>query len=75
VGEVSLTGEVRPVPGLEKRVRAARELGFDRMIGPRDDSSPRDEKSAEPGPSMPGFTAVLLIQEAVKAVFSHPTAQ
>ncbi|MBE3065358.1 MAG: DNA repair protein RadA, partial [Spirochaetes bacterium] len=75
VGEVSLTGEVRPVPGLEKRVRAARELGFDRMIGPRDDSSPRDEKSAEPGPSMPGFTAVSLIQEAVKAVFSHPTAQ
>jgi DNA repair protein RadA/Sms len=70
VGEVSLTGEVRPVPGLEKRVRAARELGFDRVIGPRDDSVPRNEKGAEPVASAPGFTAVSLIQEAVKAVFA-----
>ncbi len=75
VGEVSLTGEVRPVPGLEKRVRAARELGFDRVIGPRDESVPRDEKGSEPVASAPVFTAVSLIQEAVKTVFSHPAAQ
>jgi DNA repair protein RadA/Sms len=75
VGEVSLTGEVRPVPGLEKRVRAARELGFDRVIGPRDDSVPRNEKGAEPVASAPGFTAVSLIQEAVKAVFAQQAAK
>ncbi len=74
VGEVSLTGEVRPVPGLEKRVRAARELGFDRVIGPREEGGPRDAKSAEPAASAPGFTAVSLIQEAVKAVFAQKPA-
>ncbi len=74
VGEVSLTGEVRPVPGLDKRVRAARELGFDRVIGPREENGPRDGKSAEPAASIPGLTAVSLIQEAVKAVFAGKTA-
>jgi DNA repair protein RadA/Sms len=63
-GEVSLTGEVRPVPGLEKRAKACRELGFERLVGPAagDDS---------PGASTEGaaLIAVQIVKEAVKAVF------
>jgi DNA repair protein RadA/Sms len=35
-GEVSLLGEVRPVPGLERRLREAARLGFERAIVPVD---------------------------------------
>ena len=61
IGEVSLTGEVRPVPGLEKRFRACRELGFDRLVGPGGaDSEP---------PQGAAFTGVQRVKEAVRAVF------
>ncbi len=33
-GEVSLAGEVRPVSGIEKRLRACLEMGFSPLIGP-----------------------------------------
>ncbi len=39
-GEVSLLGEVRPVPGLERRLREAARLGFERAIVPHDASLP-----------------------------------
>jgi DNA repair protein RadA/Sms len=64
-GEVSLTGEVRPVPGLEKRLRACRELGFTALIGPED--------AGEEGPRDASFTGVSLIKDAVRAVFAGPT--
>jgi DNA repair protein RadA/Sms len=66
VGEVSLTGEVRPVPGLAKRVRAAWELGFEKVICPA-------AREAEDGESPPadGVVPVSLIQEAVKAAFGR----
>jgi DNA repair protein RadA/Sms len=35
-GEVSLLGEVRPVPGLERRLREAARLGFRRALVPED---------------------------------------
>jgi len=35
IGEIGLTGEVRPVTGLDRRVREARRLGFTRAIVPR----------------------------------------
>ena len=61
IGEVSLTGEVRPVPGLEKRFRACRELGFDRLVGPGGaDSEP---------PQGASFSGVAQVKEAVRAVF------
>jgi DNA repair protein RadA/Sms len=63
IGEVSLTGEVRPVPGLEKRSRACKELGFDRLIGPGGAES-------EP-PQGTSFTGVQLVKEAVQAVFGE----
>jgi len=61
IGEVSLTGEVRPVPGLEKRFRACKELGFDRLVGPGGAES-------EP-PQGSSFTGVVLVKEAVRVVF------
>jgi predicted ATP-dependent serine protease len=56
VGEVSLTGEVRPVPGMEKRVRACRDLGYGTVVGPAEGAGP-------------GVTPVPLIREAVRVVF------
>ncbi len=61
IGEVSLTGEVRPVPGLEKRARACRELGFERLIGPGGVEAEVPDDSS--------FTGVQLVKEAVRAVF------
>jgi DNA repair protein RadA/Sms len=61
IGEVSLTGEVRPVPGLEKRSRAAREMGFDSLLGP-------GGPDAEIPEGVP-FTGVQRVQEAVRAAF------
>jgi DNA repair protein RadA/Sms len=34
-GEVGLSGEVRHVPFLEKRISEAKKLGFETVIGPR----------------------------------------
>ena len=61
IGEVSLTGEVRPVPGLEKRSRACRELGFDSLVGPGGAEGLPPEGAA--------YTGVGLVKEAIKAVF------
>jgi DNA repair protein RadA/Sms len=61
IGEVSLTGEVRPVPGLEKRSRACRELGFDALVGP----GGAEELPADGA----AYTGVALVKEAVRAVF------
>jgi len=61
IGEVSLTGEIRPVPGLEKRSRACREMGFGRLIGPA---------AGDAGtPDATSYLGVELVREAVVAVF------
>ena len=41
IGEVGLLGELRPVAGLERRLREAARLGFDRAIVPRPGAWPR----------------------------------
>jgi DNA repair protein RadA/Sms len=64
IGEVSLTGEVRPVPGLEKRSRACREMGFGRLIGPAATDADM--------PDATGYHGVELVREAVIAVFGGP---
>jgi DNA repair protein RadA/Sms len=63
-GEVSLTGEVRPVPGLEKRFRACRDLGYTTLVGPAESSDTDQETGKDPG-----FTRVGLVQDAVRSVF------
>ena len=45
LGEVGLLGELRPVPRLERRLREAARLGFDRAIVPRGRAAP----TAPPG--------------------------
>jgi DNA repair protein RadA/Sms len=46
-GELSLTGEIRPVRRLAGRVKTAKGLGFDRFIGPEEGAETvRDIKSA-----------------------------
>ncbi|HET6450929.1 MAG TPA: magnesium chelatase domain-containing protein, partial [Spirochaetia bacterium] len=68
-GEVSLTGEVRPVTGMEKRARACRELGFETLIGP----TPADDAPAGPADGAALIASrivpVALVTDAVRAVF------
>jgi DNA repair protein RadA/Sms len=61
IGEVGLLGELRPVAGLERRLREAARLGFDRAIVPR---ATRDATwSAPPGMEV---SAVGSLGEAVE---------
>jgi len=59
-GEVSLAGEIMKVPGLEKRVRAAREMGYTRLIGPGNGSA---------GP-VECLVSVSTVARAVKTAFA-----
>ncbi len=36
-GELSLAGEIRPTPFMSRRIKTAREMGFDKLIGPVSD--------------------------------------
>ncbi|MDR1318037.1 MAG: DNA repair protein RadA [Treponema sp.] len=48
-GELSLTGEVRPVRRLASRVKAAQNLGFKDFLGPLPESSDTENPAAENG--------------------------
>jgi len=61
-GEVSLTGEVRPVPGIEKRARACRDMGFPSLMGPGGHGADRPETG--------DWSGVELVQEAVRLAFA-----
>jgi DNA repair protein RadA/Sms len=56
LGEVSLAGEVRRVPQLERRIRTALDMGFGRVIGP---------VPAE-GPAPAGYEPAASVAEAVR---------
>jgi len=60
-GELSLAGEVRPIPHVRRRVKACREMGFTRFIGPE---GLREEKQEEDG-----FVRVQGIKQGISAVF------
>ena len=62
VGEVTLAGEVRPVGHLERRVRTARELGFETVVGPGRSREPLNAASTR-------WTAARDLSGAIKAVF------
>ena len=40
VGEVGLTGEIRSIPNIEKRLKALKKLGFNTCYVPKKNSSP-----------------------------------
>lgn len=61
-GELSLAGEVRPARRMRGRARAARALGFDRVLGPEDGAG-----QAEPTEA---WIPVRGVAEAVKELFS-----
>jgi DNA repair protein RadA/Sms len=65
IGEVGLLGELRPVTGLERRLREARRLGFARAIVPRDPRS----RGAATDIAIDGVTIVAVgtLREAVEA--------
>jgi DNA repair protein RadA/Sms len=61
-GEVSLAGELRPVPHIEHRIRSAEEMGFSHVIGP---ILNKEEKAI--GVTYKGMTTV---QQAVRTAFT-----
>ncbi len=65
IGEVGLLGELRSVAGIERRLREAARLGFDRAIVPR---SARGAPSA----AVPGMEVVAVgsLREAIEAAFA-----
>jgi DNA repair protein RadA/Sms len=61
IGEVGLLGELRPVGGLERRLRESSRLGFNRAIVPR-----ATRESASPPPAGMEVVAVGSLAEAVE---------
>jgi DNA repair protein RadA/Sms len=57
-GEISLSGEVRPVSRMDSRLKEAAKLGFRRALGPGE---------AEP-PAGVGFTGTSRLAEAVRRI-------
>jgi DNA repair protein RadA/Sms len=60
-GELSLAGEIRPVPQLLRRIRASRDMGLQRCVGPaqtREDSDGGER-----------WEAVVALREAIERVF------
>jgi DNA repair protein RadA/Sms len=64
-GEVSLLGEVRPVPGLERRLREAARLGFRRAL------VPHEPRSAHRRVDAPGLEVVRVstLRQALERAF------
>jgi DNA repair protein RadA/Sms len=64
-GEVSLLGEIRPVPGLERRLREATRLGFRRAIVPEASTAPQRSW----GPAGLELVAVGTLRDALVRAF------
>ncbi|MEE8441083.1 MAG: hypothetical protein V3S41_05120 [Spirochaetia bacterium] len=61
-GEISLAGEVRPVPQMARRARTGKEMGMSRCIGP---AKTRDGETGAGGK----WTGVSSIGDAVRVLF------
>ncbi len=68
VGEVGLLGELRGVPGLERRLREAARLGFTQAIVPAAGRAAR--------PQIPGLEvhAVATVRDAIRVALADPRA-
>jgi DNA repair protein RadA/Sms len=66
-GELSLTGEIRPVRRVPGRVKTAHSLGFSRFLGPR----PSEGARPEAGETLPAGTYIPAadIREAIRFLF------
>ena len=69
IGEVGLLGELRPVGGLDRRLREAARLGFTRAIVPR--SHGRDEAP------VPGVERIVTgsLQDAIRVALGEPAGR
>jgi DNA repair protein RadA/Sms len=67
IGEVGLLGELRSVVGLERRLREAARLGFERAIVPR----PGRRSTERAGPGLE-LVEVATLREAVEAALGRP---
>ena len=67
IGEVGLLGELRPVAGVERRLREAARLGFERAIVPR-------PGRGTPTVEVPGLhvVEVATLRDAVEAALAEP---
>ncbi len=63
LGEVSLAGEIRSIPHIDKRIKACMEMGFKTIIGPRLSKQEVKNNNA-------AYKVVSTLQEAVKSVFA-----
>jgi DNA repair protein RadA/Sms len=66
VGEVSLAGELRPVPHLERRARAAAEMSFTRLVHPAEP----EPKASSPSTLAGLGRAAATLAEAARACFA-----
>ncbi|MFO8063806.1 MAG: DNA repair protein RadA [Spirochaetota bacterium] len=66
-GEISLAGEIRPVAQLKRRLRTAREMGYERLIGP---ARAREGDVAEHG-----WVRVRTLAECITEVFGSKPAK
>ncbi len=63
MGEMSLTGEIRPVPQLKRRLKAAEEMGFKRILLPGTAADSKEWTKSEP-------LLVQDISESIRKVFA-----
>jgi DNA repair protein RadA/Sms len=72
-GELSLTGEIRPVRRLAGRVKTAANLGFSSFLGPISVVSAESDRSGENSPSetqiVPDMRSAGDIKSAIKLIF------
>ena len=69
-GELSLTGEIRPVRRLSGRVKTAINLGFNSFLGPAHDQRPGGEPSPEAQP-VPGLKIAADIKAAIRLIYGN----
>jgi DNA repair protein RadA/Sms len=63
-GELSLTGELRPVNRLAGRIKTSRSLGFDTFLGPPGETPPKQDEPPETG-----FKPAKNIKSAIKEIY------